>query len=351
MRIIYLPNTLVCFTKIRMMLYFLTLFTLQFQSLHAQDSLAITGSIDKALNGNTITLKLIYPYRSDLRNPVIEKESLIENGKFSFTTGAQHLELYRFGIKGKNIDKSMYLEAKPTVITFLDTALKSYELIGNETDKQYKSISPFLNRKNYTEKEVSDFQVKYILENIESPISTIILLDQVNKLSDSTIKAIYDKIPEVNRGNSSGRELTFFINNLMIGTKAPNFIQKDTAGIDFELSSTKGKYVLIDFWASWCIPCRAENPYLIKAFKKYHKKFNIISVALDQYREKWMQAISDDKIGIWQHTSDLKGSENEVSINYRIRSIPRNFLLDPNGTIVAKNLREKELLKLLTNLK
>jgi len=130
-----------------------------------------------------------------------------------------------------------------------------------------------------------------------------------------------------------------------IGQMAPEFAQADTAGKMVSLSSFKGKYVLIDFWASWCGPCRAENPNVVKAYNAYKdKNFTVLGVSLDQpgAKDKWIEAIHKDGLN-WTHVSDLKFWDNEVSSAYGIQAIPQNYLLDPTGKIVGKNLRGKDL--------
>jgi peroxiredoxin len=135
-----------------------------------------------------------------------------------------------------------------------------------------------------------------------------------------------------------------------IGTPALDFTQNDPDGKAVSLSSFKGKYVLVDFWASWCKPCRMENPNVVEAYRKFNEKnFTVLGVSLDRSREPWLQAIKDDRLE-WTHVSDLKFWSNAVAQQYRISSIPQNLLIDPKGVIIAKNLRGAELQQRLASL-
>ncbi len=131
--------------------------------------------------------------------------------------------------------------------------------------------------------------------------------------------------------------------SFIVGAEAPDFTQKTPEGEDLSLSDLKGKVVLIDFWASWCGPCRRENPHVVKLYEKYKDQgFEILGVSLDKDMKRWTQAIEKDDL-TWKHVSDLKGWKNKVAQMYSVKSIPHTVLLDAEGKIIARNLRSKAL--------
>ena len=132
-----------------------------------------------------------------------------------------------------------------------------------------------------------------------------------------------------------------------IGGAAPEFTLNDVNGKPVSLASFKGKYTLVDFWASWCGPCRVENPTVVKAYNTYKSKgFEILGVSLDDKKENWEKAIAQDKLA-WTQVSDLKGWRSDVAALYGVKAIPMNYLLDKDGKIIAKSLRGEELIKKL----
>ena len=131
--------------------------------------------------------------------------------------------------------------------------------------------------------------------------------------------------------------------------KAPEFSQPDANGKPVSLASFKGKYVLLDFWASWCKPCRMENPNVVKAYNEFKdKNFTVFGVSLDQEKSAWQEAIQKDGL-TWTHASDLKFWNNEAAALYGVQSIPANFLIDPDGNIIAQDLRGEDLTETLRN--
>lgn len=133
-----------------------------------------------------------------------------------------------------------------------------------------------------------------------------------------------------------------------VGQPAPEFVLNNPDGVPIKLSEYKGKYVLLDFWASWCGPCREENPNIVKQYKAFSAKgFDILGVSLDDNKEDWMRAIRSDNLE-WKHVSDLKRWDSKIAALYRVDGIPASFMIDPSGKIVAKNLRGADLEKFLS---
>lgn len=146
------------------------------------------------------------------------------------------------------------------------------------------------------------------------------------------------------RKSATGKKIEDMIEEKKIGavgTQAIDFTQTDTTGTPVSLSSFRGKYVLLDFWASWCGPCRQENPNVVENYNKFHgKNFTVLSVSLDRpgQKDKWLEAIHTDGL-TWTHVSDLQFWNNAVAKTYKINSIPQNILIDPQGKIIGRNLR------------
>jgi peroxiredoxin len=200
-------------------------------------------------------------------------------------------------------------------------------------------------------------EVEFIKKHPEYIVSVDALKDAVGYLPDDIRP--YDKLfnglnKEV-RKSKEGIALKKTIDGFMavrIGVEAPLFQQADTSGKMISLKDLRGKYVLIDFWASWCGPCREENPNVVKAYEQFKdKNFTVLGVSLDkaEKRDAWLKAIKDDGL-VWHHVSDLKFWNNEVAKLYSVRSVPQNFLIDPKGKIVGANLRGEALQQKLQEL-
>ncbi len=188
---------------------------------------------------------------------------------------------------------------------------------------------------------------RFIVAHPASPVSAMAILSTIHLTEDAgLLEKRLNLLQPAALANALGGHLKQAVVDarfLSIGSLALEFSQADTEGKPVSLSQFRGKYLLIDFWASWCGPCRKENVNLVKTFNKYKdKNFTVLGVSLDEDKNKWLAAIKKDELN-WTQVSDLKGWENEVAQRYRITAIPRNLLLDPAGKIIAKDLRGDDL--------
>lgn len=193
-------------------------------------------------------------------------------------------------------------------------------------------------------------QEGFIKRHSNSLVSLNLLRSAFNPQQNPEKSAeLYDALNADIKASSMGQAYLLSIGKakaLTIGNSPPDFIMKNTRDEEISLSSFKGKYVLVDFWASWCAPCRVENPNLVKAYEKYKDRgFEILGVSLDggeNAKEKWMDAIKKDGLA-WEQVSDLRGWGSAVVQLYQISAVPTNYLLDPNGKIIGKDLRGEDL--------
>lgn len=189
-------------------------------------------------------------------------------------------------------------------------------------------------------------RIRYITANNGSPASAIYLYVLQDHIPVEQLEKLYTNFTPAVKGISYVRMIPDKIaarKRSAVGQPAPEFAFKDISGKSANLSDYRGKYVLLEFWASWCVPCRAENPDLLKAYKKYQDKgFVVIGVSLDDKKDKWEKAIQEDQLP-WIHTSDLNAFNNKVARLYGVQPIPDNFLIDPQGKIIARQLRGKEV--------
>jgi peroxiredoxin len=274
----------------------------------------------------------------------------LENGKISMLVKKDSVR-YALISGTKTQDEFNYFEdqlSKPLndKMTVLDKAydsasrsknaktLDSLDKAYNELDAQQKLLVTDFT-KSHPGSIVSAFEI-YSNFSYNPRVSQ---LDSLYRMLDSNVRVSY-----------FGRDIQNTLEKeklTAIGNPAPGFTLNDVDGKPVSLTTSKGKYTLLDFWASWCGPCRQENPSVVKAFHRFHEKgFDVFGVSLDTDKSKWIAAIKKDGLD-WTQVSDLQGWKTSVVSQYGIKGIPMNYLLDKNGIIVAKGLRGEDLDKKL----
>ncbi|RYU89292.1 AhpC/TSA family protein [Mucilaginibacter terrigena] len=197
------------------------------------------------------------------------------------------------------------------------------------------------------QKEQKELLKNFIAKHPGSIVSLAALSNTAGPApSAADIEPLFNQLSAEVKNSEGGMQIKAAIDRLKItdlGSTAPDFSQNDVNGLPVQLSSLRGKYVLVDFWASWCGPCRQESPNKVKLYNKYKgKNFTVLGVSLDQNKASWLAAIKSDGLA-WTQISDLKGWGNLAARLYDVYSIPQSFLIDPQGKIVAKGLRGDEL--------
>jgi len=233
-------------------------------------------------------------------------------------------------------------------------ALKGRKELYAEANRLYKEkdsvkLAALQPKLDEMRKITTGIQKEWVESHLLSPVSSSVMKFYLAyDLSLDEQEALYEKMGPAAKQNFAGRAISNSINAAKItasGQQVPDFSQADTSGKVVAIKDFRGKYVLIDFWASWCVPCRHENPNVVKAFRKYYSKgFTVLGISFDQPngKDRWLKAIHDDEL-TWTHVSDLKYWNNAVGKIFDIRSIPANVLVDPKGIIIGKNLRGEDL--------
>ncbi|MCC8358788.1 TlpA disulfide reductase family protein [Salinimicrobium sediminilitoris] len=339
----------------------------------------VSGTVQNAPDGQ----KVIVSELNDSNTQVVHLDTIeVQDGKFELDLPEIEKPTISFlTIEGTRGNVVYIADNTPIDFKVYPDSIYSSEVSGGEDNevltsylKNVREVSrkmgdnrtalreAMMNRDSVTLQNLQTFQqqlfeedkqakVELIESNPNSIVSVMILQDMLNisAFSSSELMGFYNQLsPEVKEVPLAKTVKTRLdkMSKTAVGSKAPDFSAPTPQGDELALSDALGKVTLVDFWASWCKPCRVENPNIVEVYKKYHDQgFNIIQVSLDRpgQKEKWIQAIEDDNLGEWNHVSNLMFWQDPVAVEYGIRAIPAAFLLDENGNIIAKDLRGEAL--------
>lgn len=275
------------------------------------------------------------------------RDIYLEPGVININAASEMAKATIDGPKTNQDNEKYQLAQKP-----VNDAYRALEEKQKAATPEQQSSQEFIRQAKADElaidKQSAEVDKKFIAQNPDSFISLNALESYAYSADYVDIAPLFDALTPALKATDAGKELANRmpkIKAVALGATAPEFTEADTCGKMVSLSSFRGKYVLVDFWASWCGPCRRENPNVVQAYNHYkNQKFTILGVSLDRpnAKEKWLAAIHKDGL-TWTHVSDLKFWDSEAADLYAVRGIPQNFLLDPNGKIIAKNLHGEEL--------
>ena len=285
-----------------------------------------------------------------IENEQINLPLILEEGKIEINIVKDSLHKSTLGGTPNN-DKFQKFNTESRAIS--EKVAKFEKDNGPEMQKAQMSndtvtINKLLKEYKKFQNEMNDYSKKFIKENPDAYLSVLLLENFLMRqyLTPEEIKSYFEGLDKDVKETKSGKKIKTALDSMsaiVIGKPAPNFSAPSPEGKTISLKESLGKVTIIDFWASWCGPCRAENPNVVALYNEFHPQgLNIIGVSLDKDAAKWKEAIAKDGL-IWPHVSNLKFWEDPIAKQYNVQSIPATFILDEKGNIVAKDLRGEEL--------
>jgi peroxiredoxin len=344
----------------------------------AKDEYSIKGTIEGVETGKIYLQKLVdgQPQTVDTTNVVA--------GKFTFKGKMPIPDIRILCLNERDYLPQFFLENADITVTAKKDSLRNTKITGSSSQDIFKiymdemmqlqkevkglhekyQAAMKVNNTNEAEKAKIDYQAlldnslvfikNFVKDHPKSIVSAYVTVQQLApQIDENELETIVNKFPKEISSSEYVIELKKQVadkKKTSVGVMAPDFTMNDQNGKPFQLSSLRGQVVLLDFWASWCMPCRQENPNVVQLYQKYHSKgFEILGVSLDRSKDKWLQGIEEDKL-TWIHVSDLKFWQNAAARMYAVTNIPQSFLIDKDGKIIAKGLKGEELNKKLAEI-
>ncbi|WP_430409433.1 redoxin domain-containing protein [Kordia sp.] len=271
--------------------------------------------------------------------------TVVNDNSFDFKTELPNtpIELW---LHNKDFSKyrAFWAENKPMTFDATKTEFRNAKITGSETENLNFNFYQKVDTLPRSERQ--KMEMEFVKNNPKSIISSSMLSLYSTTWGREKTEELYEQFSTENKNSKFGKEIKRYLElnkALKIGDRFVDFESENQYGELKKLSELKGKVVLLEFWASWCGPCRLENPNLVKTYEKFNPKgFEIFAVSLDENKESWLTAIKKDSLN-WEHISDLKGGRNEAALIYGVSGIPDNYLIAENGEIIGRNLRGEKL--------
>lgn len=285
---------------------------------------------------------MVYMKRYDDRSYTLTDSAEVKDGKFRFMGVALQPLLYGLTTdKDSNRPQTFFLDNESMTVV-LDEEKGSLTVEGSEINDLYSQNAVKVGTDSFD-------MAAFAAQHPASAVVPYFIVRSYGSLDLEPMKALRASIDSTLDGNLCVKQLDNLIARkeaIQVGREAPDFTLPDKDGNSVSLSSMRGKYVLIDFWASWCPDCRRENPYILEAYNKYKGKgLSVLGVSLDRNRDAWLAGIEKENLQSWTHVSDLKMWNSDVVALYAIRWIPTSILVDPEGKIVFISLDETQLVE------
>lgn len=338
---------------------------------------SIKGEVAGVENGKKVFIEI-----QSETGPLAKDTAVVTDGKFELKGMTEGIDLGFIRIENEQINLPIILEEGKIEVTIVKDSLHKSTIGGTENNEKFQkfntdsrvisekvakfekdngpvmqkaqmsqdtvTINKLMKEYNVFQEEMNVYSKKFIKENNDAYLSVLLLENFLMRqyLTPEEVKGYFEKLDKKLLDTKSAKNIKKVLDSMSeigVGKPAPNFSAPSPDGKVISLKESLGKVTIIDFWASWCAPCRAENPNVVAMYNELHAQgLNIIGVSLDKDGAKWKEAIAKDKL-TWAQVSNLKQWEDPIAKQYSVQSIPATFILDANGTIVAKDLRGEAL--------